>query len=67
MTALTELTPFSYHVLILMAVLMIKSVISHFVAHEPLRFFQFYCLQLGKKVNNSKNSSQQQVLSLIHI
>jgi len=63
MTALTELTPFSYHVLILMAVLIIKSVISHFVAHEPLRFFQFYCLQLGKKVNNSKNSSQQQVIA----
>jgi len=63
MTALTELTPFSYHVLILMAVLIIKSVISHFVAHEPLRFFQFYCLQLGNKVNNSKNSSQQQVIA----
>lgn len=63
MTVLTELTPFTYHVLILMVVLFIKSVISHYIAHEPLRFFQFYCLQLGKKVNNSQNSIQQQIIA----
>lgn len=63
MTVLTELAPFTYHVLILMVVLIIKSLVSHFIAHEPLRFFQFYCLQLGNKVNNSKNSTQHQIIA----
>lgn len=63
MTILNELTPFTYQVLILMVVLVIKSIISHFIVHEPLRFFQFYCLQLSNKVNNSKNSSQQQTIA----
>ncbi|TYK66993.1 cobalamin biosynthesis protein CobD/CbiB [Colwellia echini] len=63
MIALSELTPFTYHVLILVAVLIIKAVVSHFIVHEPLRYFQFYCLQLGKKVNNSKNSSTQQIIA----
>jgi len=63
MTVLTELAPFTYHVLILMVVLIIKSLVSHFIAHEPLRFFQFYCLQLGNKVNNSKNGTQHQIIA----
>jgi len=63
MTVLTELTPFSYHVLILMVVLIVKSVVSHFIAHEPLRFFQFYCVQLADKVKNSKNSTQHQTIA----
>jgi len=63
MTILTELTPFSYQVLILIIVLVLKSAISHFVAHEPLRFFQFYCLQLSNKVNKSQNSTQQQTIA----
>jgi adenosylcobinamide-phosphate synthase len=63
MTVLTELTPLTYHVLILVVVLIIKSVISHFIAHEPLRFFQFYCVQLAHKVNNSKNSTQHQTIA----
>lgn len=63
MTVLTELTPFTYHVLILMVVLIIKSLVSHFISHEPLRFFQFYCLQLANKVNKSKNSNQHQTIA----
>jgi adenosylcobinamide-phosphate synthase len=63
MTVLTELTPFTYHVLILMVVLLIKSLVSHFIAHEPLRFFKFYCLQLGNKVNNGKNSTSHQTIA----
>jgi adenosylcobinamide-phosphate synthase len=63
MTALFELTPFTYHVLILMVVLIIKFLVSHFIAHEPLRFFNFYCLQLGNKVNNSKNSTPHQTMA----
>ncbi|ALO36209.1 cobalamin biosynthesis protein CbiB [Colwellia sp. MT41] len=63
MTVFSELMPFSYHVLILMVVLVIKFTVSHFVAHEPLRIFQFYCLQLGNKVNNSHHSTQQQTIA----
>ena len=63
MTVLTELTPFTYHVLMLMVVLLIKSLVSHYISHEPLRFFQFYCLQLGNKVNNSKNSLPHQTIA----
>jgi adenosylcobinamide-phosphate synthase len=63
MTVLTELTPFTYHVLILMVVLFIKSIVSHFITHEPLRFFRFYCVQLGNKVNNSKNSTPHQTIA----
>jgi adenosylcobinamide-phosphate synthase len=63
MTVLIELTPFTYRVLILIVVLFIKFLVSYFIVHEPLRFFQFYCLQLGNKVNNSKNSNQHQTVS----
>jgi len=63
MSVLTELTPFTYHVLILMVVLIIKFLVSHFMAHEPLRFFQFYCLQLANKVNNGQNNSQHQTVA----
>jgi len=63
MTLLTELTPFSIQVLTLIVVLFLKALISHFVVHEPLRFFQFYCIQLGKKVNKSQNSSHQQTIA----
>ena len=63
MTVFAELTPFTYHVLILMVVLIIKSLVSHFVAHEPLRYFNFYCLQLANKVNNAHNSSQHQTIA----
>lgn len=63
MTALFELTFFTYHVVILMVVLLIKFLVSHFIVHEPLRFFKFYCLQLGNKVNNSKNSTSHQTMA----
>ncbi|WP_019030222.1 cobalamin biosynthesis protein CobD/CbiB [Colwellia piezophila] len=63
MTALTELAPFTYHVLMLTVVLLIKTLTSHFIAHEPLRYFQFYCLQLSTKVNNSGSSAQHQTIA----
>lgn len=63
MIELTALTPFSYQVLILIAVLVIKLLVCRFVVHEPLSFFQFYCLQLAKKVNKNSNSQQQQTIA----
>ena len=60
---LSSLPYFSYQVLILISVLALKTIISHFVDHEPLRAFQFYCQQLANKVNNSNNSQQQQIIA----
>ena len=58
MTDLTALSSFSYQLLILLSVILSKAVVSHFIRHEPLRFFQFYCQKLSDKVNKPQNSSQ---------
>lgn len=63
MAMLTEFTPFTYHVFVLVVVMCIKYVVDHFVKLQPLRFFQFYCLQLNNKVNKSSNSPQQQTIA----
>jgi len=63
MTDLTALSPFSYQLLILLVVIACKTVISHFIRHEPLQFFQFYCQKLGDKVNKPQNSPQQQTIA----
>jgi len=63
MTDLPNLSPFSYQLLILLTTMICKSVISHFINHEPLRFFQFYCQKLGDKVNKPQNSPRQQTIS----
>lgn len=57
------LTSFSYQLLILLVVIACKATISHFIPHEPLRFFQFYCQKLSEKVNKSQNSPQQQTVA----
>ena len=49
--------------MILLAVIAIKAIASQFIKHEPLRFFQFYCLQLSNKVNKAQNSQKQQSIS----
>lgn len=63
MTTEIELSALSYSVLILLVVITLKALVTHFVKHEPLRFFQFYCLQLANKVNKRENSSQQQKIA----
>ena len=62
MTDITVST-FSYHLLILLTVLVSKAFISHFIHHEPLRLFQFYCGKLSDKVNNNTNNPQQQTIA----
>jgi adenosylcobinamide-phosphate synthase len=57
------LSPFSFQLLILLIVIGSKALISHFIRHEPLRFFQFYCQKLSNKVNKPQNSPQQQTLA----
>ncbi len=59
MTDFTLHFAFSYQLLILLTVILIKAVVSHFVVHEPLRYFHFYCQRLSDKVNKAQNSPQQ--------
>lgn len=63
MSDFITLSSFSYQLLILLVVIVAKATISHFIPHEPLRFFQFYCQKLSDKVNKSKNSPQQQTIA----
>jgi len=63
MTDLTTLSSFSYQLLILLTVIISKTVVSHFIAHEPLRYFSFYCAKLGDKVNKTHNSLKQQSIA----
>ena len=59
MADIIAIPSFSYQVLILIVVIVCKATLSHFICHEPLRFFQFYCRQLSNKVNKPQNSPQQ--------
>jgi len=63
MTDFNELTPFSFQLLVLLSVILSKVVVSHFILHEPLRYFQFYCQKLSDKVNKQQNSPQQQAIA----
>jgi len=63
MTDLTTLSSFSYQLVILLIVISAKATINHFISHEPLQFFQFYCQKLSDKVNKPHNSPQQQTIS----
>lgn len=63
MTDFTALSSFSYQLLILLTVILIKALVSHFILHEPLRAFQFYCEKLSNKVNKSQNSPKQQAIA----
>lgn len=63
MTDFTEFSTFSYHLTILLAVIFTKAIVSHFVAHEPLKAFQFYCLKLSDKVNKPDNNSSQRTIA----
>ncbi|MBL4823413.1 MAG: cobalamin biosynthesis protein [Colwellia sp.] len=63
MTDFITLSSFSYQLLILIIVISCKATISHFITHEPLQFFQFYCRKLADKVNKTQNSPQQQSIA----
>jgi len=63
MTDLNALSSFSYQLLILLCVILSKTVVSHFILHEPLRYFQFYCQKLSDKVNKQQNTPQQQTIA----
>ena len=62
-TNLIEISPFTYSVVMLYGVILIKFFTSYLASHEPLQFFRFYCDQLAKKVNKNKNSARQRNIS----
>jgi adenosylcobinamide-phosphate synthase len=63
MTDFTTLSSFSYQLLILLTVILVKAFVSYFIRHEPLRFFQYYCKKLSDKVNKPQNSPKQQMIA----
>ena len=60
MNDLANLPTLAENITLLLFVILVKSLITKFITHEPFRFFRFYCLRLADKVNNAKNSQQQQ-------
>ena len=55
--------PFSYHLAVLLSVVLLKIILSIFFIKEPLHFFKLFCTLLAKKVNNPKNSASQQKIA----
>ncbi len=60
MNVLTDWPNSAQQIVLLGLVLLLKAIIYRVSPHEPLRFFNFYCLRLADKVNNANNSQQQQ-------
>ncbi|NQZ80876.1 MAG: cobalamin biosynthesis protein [Colwellia sp.] len=58
-----EVSPFTSSVFILLSVVLIKTILSRFIIHQPLQFFRFFCDRLADKVNKPNNSSNQQVIA----
>jgi adenosylcobinamide-phosphate synthase len=63
LTNLIDISPFSYSVVMLYGVVLIKFFTSYLASHEPLQFYRLFCDQLAKKVNKSKNSGRQRNIS----
>jgi adenosylcobinamide-phosphate synthase len=63
LTNLIDISPFSYSVVMLYGVVLIKFFASFLASHEPLQFFRFFCDQLAAKVNKSQNSARQRNIS----
>ncbi|PCI59139.1 MAG: cobalamin biosynthesis protein CbiB [Gammaproteobacteria bacterium] len=62
-TWLNQLNDFSFNVLLLVAVIIIKILIARIVVSEPLAFFAWYCQKLADKVNKKENNISQQKIS----
>jgi len=60
---LPEINQFTLSVFILLAVVLIKTILSRFYTDEPLQFFRFFCDRLAEKVNRPDNSSNQQAIA----
>jgi len=60
---LPALNHFSSALLLLFVVILLKSLISRFIDHQPLSFFNFYCQKLSEKVNKRTNAFKQQTIA----
>lgn len=61
-----ELPPINHFissVILLLAVISIKSAVALAIKHQPLNFFNFYCQKLAEKVNKSTNPENQQKIA----
>ncbi|WP_440874769.1 cobalamin biosynthesis protein CobD/CbiB [Thalassotalea sp. PLHSN55] len=63
MASFAELPSWLQSVLMAFTVILIKAILTHLVAHQPWRFFQFYCQSLANKVNKAENSHSQQTVA----
>ncbi len=63
LTNLIDISPFTYSVVMLYGVILIKFFASYLASHEPLQFFRYFCDQLATKVNKSKNDARQRNIS----
>lgn len=54
---------YTYSVILLFSVFLIKAIFTRIMAHEPLQVFRFYCEQLAGKVNKPQNSQSQRVVA----
>lgn len=60
---LPQINDFSNAVLLLLSILLVKFTISYFIAHDPLKYFRFFCTKLSDKVNKGTNSNTQQSIA----
>jgi adenosylcobinamide-phosphate synthase len=63
LTNLIDISPFTSSVVVLYGVVLIKFFMSYLASHEPLQFYRFFCDQLAKKVNKSRNNARQRNIS----
>jgi len=63
LTNLIEISPFTYSIVILYGVILVKFLASYVAHHEPLGFFRLFCDQLAIKVNKSNNGARQRSIS----
>ena len=59
----SDISPFTGQVLLLVAVICLKWLVTRFSPIDTFQFFRFYCTQLAKKVNKVENSDNQRVIA----
>lgn len=63
MNHLPDINDFSASVLLLFLVILLKILVTHFVSHQPMQYFRFYCQRLADKVNKSAATPSKQALA----
>lgn len=63
MPQLPELPYYIESLILLVAVILVKTLLQNILPHQPLQGFAFFCKQLAAKVNKTENSQRQQQIS----